>query len=102
MFNPARPATPVIPQFELSLRILEEKGLLQHAEENGSYVFSPVVARDQAGRSALRHLLDTFFEGSAQRMMATLLDSESARLDPTALKQLERLVADARKGEKNE
>lgn len=79
------------------LRILEEKGFIRHEEKGVRYVFEPVTPRENASRSALRHLLDTFFEGSPERMMATLLDSESTRLSDSELERLSRLVRDARK-----
>ena len=70
------------------LRILEEKGFLEHIEEGVKYKYSPRVPRDKAGRSALRHLLDTFFDGSAERMVATLLTDQK----PLAAEELERLA----------
>lgn len=79
------------------LRILEEKGFLTHEDDGVRYVFKPTVPRDSAGRSALTHLLNTFFDGSAERMVATLLESESTQLSDSELKRLSRLVADARK-----
>ncbi|MBC8166639.1 MAG: BlaI/MecI/CopY family transcriptional regulator [Bryobacteraceae bacterium] len=82
------------------LRILEEKGLVQHEEDGVRYVFRPVVGREKASLSALRGLLDTFFEGSAERMVATLLDAESSRLSEEDLKRLSSLVTEARKGKK--
>jgi predicted transcriptional regulator len=79
------------------LRILEEKGFLSHEDDGVRYVFKPTVPRDSAGRSALAHLLNTFFDGSAERMVATLLESESTQLSDSELKRLSKLVADARK-----
>lgn len=79
------------------LRILEEKGFLTHIEDGVRYVFRPVVPREKAGRSALRHLLDTFFDGSAERMVATLLDSKSANLTDEELERLSALIREARK-----
>ena len=78
-------------------RILEEKGFIRHEEDGVRYVFRPIVPRENAGRSALRHLMDTFFDGSAERMVATLLDGESARLSDKELERLSRLVSEARK-----
>lgn len=82
------------------LRILEEKGFIVHEHEGVRYVFKPVVSREKAGLSALRHLLDTFFEGSAERMVATLLDSQSTQLSEEDLARLSRMVRDARKERK--
>jgi len=55
------------------LRILEEKGHVRHEEHGLRYVYFPTVPRDIARRSALRHLVETFFEGSAENLVATLL-----------------------------
>jgi len=55
------------------LRVLEEKGHVQHEEHGLRYVYVPTVPRDIARRSALRHLVDTFFEGSAENVVAALL-----------------------------
>ena len=79
------------------LRILEEKGFIRHEEQGVRYVFQPTTPRDNASRSALKHLLDTFFEGSAERMVATLLDNKSSRLSERELDRLSDLVRDARK-----
>jgi predicted transcriptional regulator len=91
------PGEPSYSTVRAQLRILEEKGFLTHEDDGVRYVFRPTVPRDSAGRSALRHLLNTFFEGSPERMVATLLDSESTKLSDSELKRLAQLVADARK-----
>jgi predicted transcriptional regulator len=79
------------------LRILEAKGFLKHEEEGAKYKYSPRVPRDKAGKSALRHLLDTFFDGSAERMVATLLTSpEQKRLTDEELARLAALIREAR------
>ena len=91
------PGNPSYSTVRAQLRILEEKGFLSHDDDGIRYVFRPTVPRDSAGRSALTHLLNTFFDGSAERMVATLLDSESTNLSDTELKRLSKLVADARK-----
>ena len=96
----ALPGEPNYSTVRAQLRILEEKGFLTHQDDGVRYVFKPVVPRDRAGRSALRHLLDTFFDGSAERMVATLLDSESARLSEAELARLSKMVRDARKERK--
>src|SRR5436190_10741817 len=58
------------------LRVLEEKGHIRHEEEALRYVFAPTASRAQATRSALAHLVDTFFEGSTERAVAALLDGK--------------------------
>ena len=80
------------------LRILEEKGRVRHEEEGTRYRFTPAVPREKAGRSALRHLLDTFFDGSPERMMATLLtEAEREPVSADELAGLERMIREARK-----
>ena len=61
------------------LRVLEEKGQVRHEEEALRYVFIPTASRARATRSALAHLVDTFFEGSAERAVAALLDNKLSR-----------------------
>ena len=79
------------------LRILEEKGHLSHEQDGPRYVFLPAEPRDQAKRSALRHLVETFFEGSVEQTVAALLDSESKSLKPLELDKLSRMIEEARK-----
>ena len=81
------------------LRILEDKGFLEHTEEGTKYKYTPRVPRDKAGRSALRHLLDTFFDGSAERMVATLL-TEHKPIEAEELDRLAGLIRAARKEKK--
>jgi predicted transcriptional regulator len=77
------------------LRFLEDKGLLRHEQDGVRYVYIPTVAPSKARRSALRHLVRTFFGGSAQQAVAALL--EDTRLSDDELDRLERLVEKARK-----
>jgi predicted transcriptional regulator len=79
------------------LRVLEEKGHVRHAEEGLRYVYMPAVTRAVARKSAVRHLLDTFFDGSAENAVAALLGGEGARLSPDELERIADLVAKARK-----
>ena len=81
------------------LRVLEEKGHVRHEEEALRYVYLPTLARDTARRSALRHMVSTFFEGSVEEAVAALLDPTVARLSEQDLDRIARLVDDARKGE---
>lgn len=78
------------------LRVLEEKGHLEHEQEGPRYVYSPTLPRERARRSALRRLLDTFFEGSPEEAVAALLDM-SADLTDEELERLSRLIEEARK-----
>jgi BlaI family transcriptional regulator, penicillinase repressor len=79
------------------LRVLEEKGHVFHAEHGPRYVYLPAVPRDVARRSALRHLVDTFFEGSTEQVVSALLGGEVARVGPDELERISRLISKARK-----
>src|SRR5580700_9160659 len=79
------------------LRVLEEKGHVRHEEHGLRYVYIPSVPRDIARRSALRHLLETFFDGSTEKVVAALLGGEVARISPEELDRLARLIAKGRK-----
>jgi BlaI family penicillinase repressor len=79
------------------LRVLEEKGHLRHEEQGLKYVYFPAVAHDVARRSALRHLVETFFDGSTEKVVAALLGGEVSRISREELDRLARLVAKEKK-----
>ena len=79
------------------LRILEEKGHVRHQQDGPRYVYLPTLARDNAQRSAMRHMLQTFFDGSAEQAISALLDDSSARLSEAELDRLARLIDQARR-----
>jgi len=79
------------------LRVLEEKGHVRHEEHGLRYVYVPAVPRDVARRSALRHLVETFFDGSTEKVVAALLGGEVAHISPEELDRLARLIAKGRK-----
>ena len=79
------------------LRILEEKGHIRHEQDGPRYVYLPTVARDNAKRSALHHILQTFFDGSAEQAISALLDEPSTRLSNDELDRLATLIDGARK-----
>jgi predicted transcriptional regulator len=79
------------------LRVLEEKGHVRHEEQGLRYVYAPTVPRDVARRSALRHLVETFFDGSAEKLVAALLGGEISRIHQEELDRLARLVTKERK-----
>ncbi|HXN94836.1 MAG TPA: BlaI/MecI/CopY family transcriptional regulator [Candidatus Acidoferrales bacterium] len=79
------------------LRVLEEKGHVRHEEHGLRYVYVPAVPRGVARRSALRHLVETFFEGSTEKVVAALLGGEVARISPEEFDRLARLIAKGRK-----
>jgi predicted transcriptional regulator len=76
-----------------TLRIMEEKGHIRHEQQGATYVFLPRVAPERAKRSALRHLLNTFFNGSPEQVMAALLDSKPS---PEELDRIAAMIERAR------
>ena len=78
------------------LRVLETKGHVRHEEVGLRYVYFPTVPRHSARRSALKHLVDTFFDGSSAKAVAALLGGEAARVTDDDLDRIEALVRDAR------
>jgi predicted transcriptional regulator len=78
------------------LRVLEEKAHVRHEEQGLRYVYSPAVPRSSARRSALRHLVETFFDGSAEHAVAALLGGEGARLSDDELQRIADLVNKSR------
>jgi BlaI family transcriptional regulator, penicillinase repressor len=79
------------------LAILVEKGHLKRKPEQGRHIYAPTRRRAQAGRSALRRVLDTFFEGSLEKAVAALLSGSEANLPTEELARLSRLIEQARK-----
>ena len=79
------------------LRVLEEKGQVRHEEQGLRYVYSPAVPRRTARRSALRHLVETFFDGSAEQVVGALLGGEGARVTDEELARIADMVAKAKK-----
>ena len=77
------------------LRVLEEKGHVRHEEEGLKYVYLPAVPRHAARKSALRHLIDTFFDGSTEKAVAALLGGES-KLSDDELDRIAGLIGRAR------
>jgi BlaI family transcriptional regulator, penicillinase repressor len=91
------PGNPSDSTVRTQLRVLEEKGHVRHEELGLRYVYLPTVPRHAARRAALRHLVDTFFEGSTAKMVTALLDSDANRLSDDELERIAALVAAARK-----
>jgi len=79
------------------LKILEDKGHLRHKQQGPRYVFLPKVSREKAKRSAVKHLLQTFFDGSAASAVATLLDVSRSDLSNADLDRLNNLISQAKK-----
>jgi BlaI family transcriptional regulator, penicillinase repressor len=79
------------------LRVLEEKGYVRHEERGLRYVFLPTIPREQARTSALRRLMETFFDGSAEGVVAALLDGSAGKLSEGELNRLSGLIEKAKK-----
>jgi BlaI family transcriptional regulator, penicillinase repressor len=93
----ALPDPPSYSAVRAMLRILEEKGHVRHEQDGPRYVYLPTVARDNAKRSALRHMLRTFFDGSTEQAISALLDESSANLSEAELDRLARMINQARR-----
>jgi predicted transcriptional regulator len=78
------------------LRILEEKGHLKHRQQGPRYIFSPTVPRERARRSALQRMVQTFFDGSTEQLVATLLDLHEAKLSDADLDRLSEVIDQAK------
>ena len=95
------PGDPSSSTVRTQLRILEKKGHVRHEEEGLRYVYRPVTPRRAARRSALRHLVETFFDGSAEQAVTALLGGEAQHLTETELDRIARIVADARAAQRD-
>jgi predicted transcriptional regulator len=82
------------------LRILENKGHLRHELDGNRYIYMPTLPMHRASRSALRNVLETFFEGSTEKAVAALLDLSRDALSDEDLERLSRLIGEARKEER--
>ena|SRR5256885_1514855 len=91
------PGDPHSSTVRTQLRVLEQKGHVRHEEEGLRYVYMPAVPRHAARRSALRHLVETFFGGSTEKVVAALLGREGSRLSDEELDRIAELITKARK-----
>jgi predicted transcriptional regulator len=91
------PDPPSYSSIRALLTILEEKGHLIHRKEGARYIYSPTLSADKAKQSALSHLIKTFFSGSPQQVVATLLSTND--LSTEDLDNLAKLIEEARKDE---
>jgi BlaI family penicillinase repressor len=82
------------------LRVLEEKGHVKHEELGLRYVYSPTVSRSAARQSALKHLIETFYDGSTEKVVAALLGVAGSKLSRDELERIAEMVEKARKGGK--
>src|SRR5438045_764976 len=91
------PGDPSYSTVRAQLRVLEDKGHVRHDEEGLRYVYAPAVPRHAARKPALRHLVDTFFEGSAEKAVTALLGGEGSRLTDDELDRIADMIEKARK-----
>ncbi|HEY7441632.1 MAG TPA: BlaI/MecI/CopY family transcriptional regulator [Vicinamibacterales bacterium] len=95
------PEPPSYSAVRAMLRILEDKGHIRHEADGPRYIYMPIVTRDKAKRSALRHVLNTFFDGSASQVVAALFEISPRDLDEQELARLRRMI-DAAKNKEGE
>ena len=93
----AMEAAPGYSAVRAMLRVLEEKGHVRHQAEGLKYVYVPTVARDKAKRSAVKHVMETFFNGSAEQIVAALLDVASTQLTRGELDRMSEMIEKAKK-----
>ena len=91
------PGEPSYSTVRTQLRVLEQKGHVHHEEDGVRFVYTPVVARQAARKSALRHVIETFFDGSPEKAVAALLGGDAAKLTDDQLERIAGLIAKARK-----
>ena len=94
---PELPGDPNYSTVRTQLRVLEDKGHVRHEEEGGRYVYAPAVPRHAARKSALKHLVETFFDGSAEQVVAAVLGGEASRLSDEELDRVSAMIDKARK-----
>lgn len=92
----AMPGAPGYSTVRTQLRVLETKGHVRHEEVGLRYVYLPTVPRHSARRSALKHLVDTFFDGSTAKAVAALLGGEASRVTDEDLARIDEIVRNAR------
>lgn len=92
------PGQPSYSTVRTQLRVLERKGHVRHEEHGLRFVYMPTVPRHAARRSALRHLVDTFFDGSSAKVVAALVGGDAAKLSDEELDRIAELIEQARRG----
>lgn len=91
------PSDPSYSTVRTQLRVLEQKGHVRHEQEGLRFIYAPVVARQTARKSALRHVIETFFDGSPEKAVAALLGGEATKLSDDELDRIASLITKARK-----
>ncbi|MEO6724027.1 MAG: BlaI/MecI/CopY family transcriptional regulator [Blastocatellia bacterium] len=79
------------------LRLLEEKGYLKHEQDGPRYLFKPTLAREKARKSAMKQMLETFFDGSTEQAVAALLNLSKSKLGKEELDRLSQMIETAKK-----
>ena len=92
----AMPDAPGYSAVRAMLRVLEEKGHVKHQAEGLRYVYVPTVAPEKAKRSAVKHLMDTFFNDAPEQVVAALLDVSSKRLTREELNRMSEMIEKAK------
>jgi BlaI family transcriptional regulator, penicillinase repressor len=93
----AMPDPPSYSAVRAMLRVLEEKGHVRHAEEGLKYVYLTTITKEKAKRSAVQHLLDTFFQDAPEQVVAALLDVSSKRLTRAELDRMAEMIEKAKR-----
>lgn len=93
----AMPDAPSYSAVRAMLRVLEDKGHVKHQAEGLKYVYVPTLGREKAKRSAVKHLLDTFFKESPEQVVAALLDVSSTRLSREELDRMSEMIENAKR-----
>ena len=91
------PAPPSYSAVRAMLRLLEEKGYLKHEQDGPRYVYQPTLSRDKARQSALKQLVQTFFDNSTEQTVTALLDMSKSKMSDEELERLSLLIEKARK-----
>ena len=91
------PDPPSYSAVRATLRVLEDKGLVKHKQDGPRYVYLPAIPTEKAGFAALKHLVHTFFDGSAEQALVALVQMSDANLTPTELEKLSDRIGKAKK-----
>ena len=91
------PDPPSYSAVRATLRVLEDKGLVKHKQDGPGYVYLPAIPTQKAGFAALKHLVHTFFDGSAEQALVALVQMSDANLTPAELERLSDRIGKAKK-----
>ena len=92
----AVPGAPTYSTIRTQLRVLEAKGHVRHEEQGLRYVYMPTVPRSTARKSALKHVVETFFDGSSAKAVAALLGGEASRISDDELERIAEILKSTR------